>query len=664
MYWKILNRRIVIGLVCLISLHAFCQTSKIDSLKRIVDSAKMDTSLVKTLNALSVEVLNNDDIPSSLVFSKQANELADKLGFKRGKAYAQKNIGLAEYYQGNFESVLEYWTNSLESFESIQDTLGIANMVNNLGAVYYSQSGYAKATEYYLRSLRISEELKDTLRIATALVNIGGAYSDGIEDYNRALEYYNKLQPLLIAVNDSQITTAYLLGKGEVFEKQANLAEALNFYNQAMKLNQDNKSEAIHINILKGELQSKIGNSKKAIEHLSLAYEAAKEDNQQLQVVQALLALGEIYQNQNFLKAIEVYNEAEKLAKEINISKELRDVYFGMSKAYLAKGDYTNAYNYQTRYLVMKDSIFNIETNDKIRGLQFDFDLEKKQDQIGLLEKETVILELNEKRQKIIKYITFVISGLILFLAIGLFRRYKFIQKTKKIIEEEKSRSDKLLLNILPEETALELKENGKVQAKQFNSVTVFFADIKGFTQYSKSLSPEDLVETIDFYFSKFDEIVKSYGLEKIKTIGDAYMCAGGLPFPTEDHAQKMIRAAFEIAAFVDETKKNEKGTEKIFDIRIGINTGPVVAGVVGSTKFAYDIWGDTVNVASRMESNSEPGKINISENTYNLIKDDFDCEYRGEIEAKNRGKLKMYFVNGKKEFDSSKILEKSTLKV
>jgi predicted nucleic acid-binding Zn ribbon protein len=150
----------------------------------------------------------------------------------------------------------------------------------------------------------------------------------------------------------------------------------------------------------------------------------------------------------------------------------------------------------------MKDSVFNIETNDKIRGIQFNFDLEKKEDQIGLLEKEAEILELNEKRQKILKYITFVIAGLILLLAIGLFRRYKYVRKTNRIIEEEKDRSEKLLLNILPEETANELKENGKVKAKQFSAVTVLFTDFVGFTKYSENLSPEALVETIGFYFS------------------------------------------------------------------------------------------------------------------------------------------------------------------
>ena len=235
-------------------------------------------------------------------------------------------------------------------------------------------------------------------------------------------------------------------------------------------------------------------------------------------------------------------------------------------------------------------------------------------------------------------------------IAFGLFRRNKFIQKTKRIIEEEKNRSDELLLNILPEDTAHELKENGKVEAKRFDSVTVLFTDFKSFTSYSENLPPEKLVKSVDYYFSKFDAIIEKYGLEKIKTAGDSYMCAGGLPFPTKDHATKMTLAAFEIIRFVEDTKHSDKNDIAYFDIRVGINTGPVVAGVVGTKKFAYDIWGDTVNVASRMESASNPGKINVAENTYQLIKDAFECEYRGEIEVKNKGMMNMYFANRIKE--------------
>jgi len=380
------------------------------------------------------------------------------------------------------------------------------------------------------------------------------------------------------------------------------------------------------------------------------AYLVAIENDQQFEIVKILIVKGDVYQKLNPIKAINTYKEAELMAENMKLTYELKDIYDGISKSYINKGDFKNGYQYQTKYLTQKDSIFNLETDDKMRGLQFDFDLEKKEDQIGLLEKESEIQQLNEKRQQIIIYATGIALVLIFLLAISLFRRYKFVKETNLIIEKEKDRSEELLHNILPEETALELKENGKVQAKRFESVTVLFTDFKGFTHFARDLSPEELVNSVDYYFSKFDEIMEKYGLEKIKTIGDAYMSAGGIPYPTTDHPFKMILAAFEIAEFIQESKKLDNKDITHFDVRIGINTGPVVTGVVGTHKFAYDIWGDAVNVASRMETLSNPGRINISENTYELVKDVFTCKYRGEIEVKNRGMMKMYFVNGIKD--------------
>jgi len=646
----VINHKVSFVSVCvflIMSLSVNSQNTKIDSLKSIVETGTKDTVMVSTLNALSLEVLK-ENILEAKVYAEQANELATQLDFKKGKAYSLKNIGLTAYYQGDYLTVLDYWTQSLENFEEIKDTIGIAKLVNNLGAVYYSQGSHPKALDYYLRSLSLSEKTKDPFNIVQALLNLGGLYSE-MKDYDKALKFFNRIEEYRAPLKNSDLITSYLMGEGEVYFEQGLYDDALKFYEEALASTENITLRADNL-IKLGLVEFRNDNKEKAIDYLNEAYQIAKNNNQQSVVVQALIALASVYKQNNYKKALTAYKEAEVLAKAIEANDELRDIYDGMAQLYAAIGDYSNAFKYQSLYLAQKDFLFNLETDDKIRGLQFDFDLEKKEDQIGLLEKEAEILELNEKRQKIIKYISFAIAGLILLLAMALFRRYKYVRKTNRIIEEEKDRSEKLLLNILPEETANELKENGKVQAKQFSAVTVLFTDFVGFTKYSENLSPEALVETIGFYFSKFDEIIKKYGLEKIKTIGDAYMCAGGLPFPTEDHAHKMMLAAFEIAEFVDKTKKNEEAAEKLFDIRIGINTGPVVAGVVGSTKFAYDIWGDTVNVASRMESMSESGKINISENTYNLVKDDFDCQFRGEIEAKNRGKLKMYFVNSKKE--------------
>lgn len=216
-----------------------------------------------------------------------------------------------------------------------------------------------------------------------------------------------------------------------------------------------------------------------------------------------------------------------------------------------------------------------------------------------------------------------------------------------KIIEEEKKRSDDLLLNILPSEVAEELKNKGSAAAKYFDHVTVMFTDFVNFTKVSEQMTPQQLIDELDACFKAFDEIIGRHDIEKIKTIGDAYLAVCGLPKSDANHATRIVQAALEISMFM--SNRAQQLGSLTFDVRIGIHSGSVVAGIVGIKKFAYDIWGDTVNVAARMEQNSEPGKVNISQNTYELVKDKFEFTYRGEIEAKNKGKLGMYFVNGPK---------------
>ncbi len=343
----------------------------------------------------------------------------------------------------------------------------------------------------------------------------------------------------------------------------------------------------------------------------------------------------------------QLYRTKFRASEKYGLKKQISDANLQLSNLYEKAGNLEEYIKYYKNHIAYKDSVNNITTVQQMATIRADFEISQKQIEVDLLNEQ-------KRNQRIIVIAIIVALFLVGLLATGLYRRYRFIKKTKHIIEIEKNRSEKLLLNILPEKTAQELKEFGKVQAKKIDSVTVLFTDFKEFTQFAENLSPEELVESVDFYFSKFDEIMEKHGLEKIKTIGDAYMCAGGLPFTTPDHAVKITYAAFEIAEFVEAAKKGNPENQTRFDIRIGINTGPVVAGVVGTKKFAYDIWGDTVNIASRMESNSEPGKINISENTYELIKDSFNCEYRGEIHVKHRGTMKMYFVNSIINNDSS----------
>jgi class 3 adenylate cyclase len=226
--------------------------------------------------------------------------------------------------------------------------------------------------------------------------------------------------------------------------------------------------------------------------------------------------------------------------------------------------------------------------------------------------------------------------------------------ETFHLVEEEREKSENLLLNILPKETAEELKEHGKATSKYYEKASVLFTDFKGFTKIAEKMSPEELVAELDHCFRAFDRIVKKYKLEKIKTIGDAYMCAGGLPIANESNPVDAVNAALEMMGFIEQWK-NEKLAIKektgkfvpMWDIRIGIHTGSVVAGIVGENKFAYDIWGDAVNTASRMESAGEANHVNISGATYAEVKDVFKCVYRGKIHAKNKGEIDMYFVEG-----------------
>jgi len=222
----------------------------------------------------------------------------------------------------------------------------------------------------------------------------------------------------------------------------------------------------------------------------------------------------------------------------------------------------------------------------------------------------------------------------------------KIVERTLEV-NLQKKEVEKLLLNILPAEVAHELKVTGAATPRYYESVTVLFTDFVAFTKIAEGLSPQKLVAELNNCFLAFDTIIEKHNLEKIKTIGDSYMCAGGIPVPNQSHAVDAILAALEIQEFIREMNESRLANgEAPWDVRIGVHTGPVVAGVVGRKKFAYDIWGDTVNIASRMESSGESGRVNISDATFAMVKDWFSCLYRGKVSAKNKGDVDMYFVD------------------
>ncbi|MEX1192974.1 MAG: adenylate/guanylate cyclase domain-containing protein [Brumimicrobium sp.] len=374
-------------------------------------------------------------------------------------------------------------------------------------------------------------------------------------------------------------------------------------------------------------------------------------------------------------KAIQFYEDAlQKAKKEQNVElqmdchlslAELKDNVIKYKEALDHYKSFSTLYRKQTKQEkeILADSVSNLEDTAKDREQE----LSSKEKSLDSLSREQLRaaldirnLELDNEQHKLEiqqaenrKNILFMIIGMILlgvlFIGWGYFRKRrnnKKLQAKNDEIAKEKEKSEKLLLNILPEEVANELKISGRTTPFSFKEATIMFTDFQGFTLFSEKHTTTEIVGIVDKYFVEFDKITEKYGIEKIKTIGDAYMCVSGIPVENPDHVSNMIKAAREMRDFVKKVEEEQKSEGLSYlRMRLGIHTGPLVAGVVGSNKFAYDVWGDSVNIAARMEESGEVGQVNVSETVYEHVKDQFDFEYRGEVKAKNKGMMKMYFL-------------------
>jgi class 3 adenylate cyclase len=390
------------------------------------------------------------------------------------------------------------------------------------------------------------------------------------------------------------------------------------------------------------------GKDKKAIKKFEEALDAAVAEKNLPVQMNAHMELAELKDNVvHYKEALNHYKEFSSLYKRLSAQKTkvLQDSVSGLQNT--VEASQTEIEKKNSDIKKKEDAIDSLTTK------QLQSQLALKDAQLENSAKE-LALKTAENRWIILLFIL----ATLLLAAVFIIRGYMVKRKSLRLLKEmhqqivvEKQKSEDLLLNILPETIAGELKEHGRTTPCRFESATVMFTDFKGFTNFSEKHSPEELVHLVDHYFRAFDQIVKKYQIEKIKTIGDAYMCVAGIPDLNADHAATMIRAAFEFHAFVNsEAERKQKLNQPYLRMRIGVHSGPLVAGVVGSRKFSYDVWGDTVNIAARMEQSGEADGINVSETVYELIKDDFDFVYRGEIEAKNKGRMKMYFVTGEKK--------------
>ena len=564
-----------------------------DSLTVIYREGKLkDTAQMELLRNLAYNEMRNVDL--GLRYAEELIALAttEKNYLYLYRGYLQKGNKLSA--KGDPEAALEAYIRSVEAAQKAGFARGEGSALGAIADAYANARNHDNAMVYYRKAIAVLQASGDSLYVATTMSNAGDAFLTH-KDYDSALVYF--------------------LASGRIFDAlDYPTGKAYSLGNIGM----------VYANTGKPELAEK--NINDAIQMLEQA-----EDYGPISTY--LLSMADIYREKGDPARARSYAARSlMLAEKFALKDQLSEANLKLSQLAELEGNKAEALTYYKRHIAYRDSVNDINTVQKMANLRTDFEVSQKQTEVDMLNRE-------KRNQRNLLASLGVILALLTALLGTLYWYYRSIAREKK-------RSEQLLLNILPSETARELKSHGKVNAVKFDQVTVLFTDFVAFSKVAEQVEPEQLVRSIDHYFRHFDEITSRHGLEKIKTVGDAYMCACGLPTANPTHARKVILAARDIIAFVQQELHKDDGINH-FQVRIGIHTGPVVAGIVGIKKWQYDIWGDTVNIASRMESASEPGRINISETTYQEIGDEFPCTYRGEIDAKNRGALKMYFING-----------------
>lgn len=628
-----------------------------DSLLDALSLDPEDTALYQQLDELISTNLYNDP-KVALQQAEQVMILAEESSNQYMVTRMVMNTGIAYDMMGLYDSARARYEDALALAEKYQLSTTMGDICNNLSIMHSVMGQMEKSLEYCLKAMEIFERTADSGRMSKIYNNLGSRYSEmGMND--KALEFYQRAVDINIRLNDLPRLARNYGNIGTVYSSLENNEEALDYYQRALQIqrNLHNKTD-ISISLSNMALSyQRIHAYDSAIEFASQAYEIALETNNEIGKITYFTTIAGIYKSKGqFTQSVENFTRAEVLADSISAQQTLLGIYSELAAVYASLNDFKRAYDYNEKYNNLRLSLLDSEKDKALEKLK-KFEEEKKQDEIDLLTKDSEIQKLKIKRQKMIRNSVTAVGVLLLALAIGLWQRYRYIRRTKNelaeknvVIQKEKDKSEELLLNILPAETAEELKSKGHSEARHFELVTVLFTDFKGFTQKAEQLSPAELVSEIDLCFKAFDEIISSHCIEKIKTIGDAYMCAGGLPVPNTTNPVDTVIAALEIRDFMEALKEKRLPENRpFFEIRIGVHTGPVIAGIVGVKKFAYDIWGDTVNIASRLESSGEVGKVNISGTTYELVKEYFTCVYRGKVEAKNKGAVDMYFVENKK---------------
>ena len=595
------------------------------------------------------------NVDSTMAWFQKALDLWTAIGNQERIVFANSQMAPKLMDQGRIAEGIVMLENGLKANEAIGDTFFIATNHNGLGSAYLGLGDYARAIDHYTRSIALFRPMDDEngyRYLGDALADMGLIHAD-LQQTDSAVLYYRgaatayrrgkvpgrAIVPLLDLGN-------ILRGRGDTVGWRSTLAEARTLV--------DADPVPGDVSMLYATLAQEMRTGHlldSALYFDRLAMRTAEQSQfldrmafAACSMARSLMELGRLREALGTITALRTGPDGNNLS--LRSRMDMAELRYEIHRRTGRTGEALAAH---LEYVDLRD---RLKSEDGRRKLIF-LDLREQQIADSLkAREERRALQVQHEQEMVVEQgrkRMFMFGGVgVLLVAGGLWNRLRYTRQAKRAIEKERDRSESLLLNILPSEIAQELKDKGEAQARDIDNVSILFTDFKGFTEMSEQLSAQELVAEINTCFKAFDGIIVRHGIEKIKTIGDSYMAAA-LPVPMQDSARNIVLAALEMQEFM-RTYKAERDAQgrPSFQMRAGIHTGPVVAGIVGVKKFQYDIWGDTVNTASRMESSGEVGQVNISEATYAFVKNEpgFTFTPRGKVQAKGKGEMEMYFVD------------------
>jgi len=518
------------------------------------------------------------------------------------------NIGIALHNTGKTKEGINYLLKARALLASRKDFVALANLEHLMAGVYFSNNDLYNALSHNDLAIKYARETKQPRILGEAYKTAADLYHE-LYDFEKAFENYKAYLNISDSVRVEEQAREQRLNQQRALLSEAEGQIKFLIARQNFK---DLELSQVQFERERLELMNK-----------NLELEGQRKEDE-LRLLEAQQDANQAKLREQTLQALRARQELRLAAQNLDTEKQTRII-----AELRQKEEIERAQNYadstrrtQELYRIQREQEFQQQREDNFRSF--------------------------------VKWLGGLLGIILAMLGVGwlLARRASQRLKTQNLkiqaqnreIQEERGKSDRLLLNILPEEIAQELKASGQATPRHYDSATVLFSDFINFTRLSTLLTPNQLIDELNVCFLAFDEICERNGLEKIKTIGDAYMCAGGLPVRNDTHPADAVRAALEMVEWLDQRNKNNPQA-LLNEMRIGVHTGPVVAGVVGKNKFAYDIWGDAVNLAARLEEHGESGKVNVSSATAEAVKSIYQTEYRGKIDVHNKGMIDMYFI-------------------